>query len=74
MAEIYHDTVLDHLRELQRSVNDAINSVIELERNGHKYKAAEKALVVANVKALDQDVHNNQSGSVVDYQGNSSPT
>ena len=74
MAESYHDAVLAHLRELQRAVNDAINSVIELERNGHKYKAAEKALVVVNVKALDLDVHNNQSGNVVAYEGNSSPT
>lgn len=54
-AESYHEEMLEHLYELQRRVTNGINTVLEVQRNGHKYLAAEKNTLVAQVKSSCPD-------------------
>lgn len=42
--------MLDHLSAKQQVVNTAINTVVEVKRNGAKYVAAEKTDLVDEVK------------------------
>lgn len=67
MAETHHEEVRVHLNVKRQEITDCDNYVLELERYGSKYAAAEKADVLATLKAL----HDCGAGCAVqDYLGN----
>ena len=62
MAETYHDEMLAHLYPLQREVTKAINTVIEIERNGGKYLAVERSKLVSVITSYDSLVKSHGRG------------
>jgi hypothetical protein len=66
MAEKYHEDLLEHLSVEQARINSAINTVHEINNNGNKYKAADKASLIASVIEVC-------GSSGVGYVGNARP-
>ena len=51
MPEIFNEAALESLRAQQRKINDAINEIIDYQKHGGKFTAADKAAQLTTVKA-----------------------
>jgi hypothetical protein len=51
MPEIFNEAALASLRTQQRKINDAINEIIDYQKHGGKFTAADKAAQLTTVKA-----------------------
>lgn len=67
MAEQYHDDLLAYLRGEQQRINAAINAVMELARNGVKYKPDDHAAVLIDIQTKVGD-------AATEYKGRARPS
>jgi len=51
MPEIFNEAALESLRVQQRQINSAINDLIDYQKHGSKFTAADKATQLTTVKA-----------------------
>ena len=70
MPETYNEDMLAHLYKIQRKVTNGINTVLEIARNGHKYLATERSMLLEEAKAACGDP---SCDIAQNYQGNPRP-